>query len=293
MKTVNCICDNYQMKNREISEKKKKEMSKKEKEEKCKCICEKKIENEAKNNSKFELSWSRFSYEKTEEKYTKQQEKTEQINKILEIFNNFGLIEYETFSPLLIDLMIKYKEMKIYNFPGIKNAINFLSNIIPFNQLKEIISISTIYEAISGVCNIYKGYNSFLQKKYFFGAVQFTTGVLELGKAAFDTYIKSEKASNQKKLTKAQDNFLELINKIENLFEELINSNLQGLKSSNIFILGIDNSENYYNEGVDLQLISIEGIDQYAKVLSDNEKDREKYIKNMIHIYKKINPKLS
>jgi len=42
-----------------------------------------------------------------------------------------------------------------------------------------------------------------------------------------------------------------------------------------------------------LQLINIEGIDQYAKVLSDNEQDREKYIKNMIQFYKKINPKFS
>lgn len=68
---------------------------------------------------------------------------------------------------------------------------------------------------------------------------------------------------------------------------------MQGLKSNNIFILGIDNSENYYNEGVDLRLINIEGIDQYAKILSDNEQDREKYIKNMIQFYKKINPKFS
>jgi len=211
----------------------------------------------------------------------------------LGIFNNFGFKESQSFSPLIIEMMLIFEEKNSNNSQGIKNATNFLSNIIPFNQLKEIISISTIYEAICGVVNIVKGYNSFLQKKYFICAVQFTTGVLELGKAAIDTYIKTEKVNNQKKFTKAQENFLTLINKIENLFEELIISNLQGLKSNNIFILGIDNSENYYNEGVDLRLINIEGIDQYAKVLSDNEQDREKYIKNMIQFYKKINPKFS
>lgn len=50
MKIINCVCDIYQTKNgetsekekKEMSEKENKEMSEKEKEEKCKCICEKK-----------------------------------------------------------------------------------------------------------------------------------------------------------------------------------------------------------------------------------------------------------
>ena len=68
MKTINCICETYQMKNGEISEKEKKEMSEQEKEEMCKNICEKKIENEIKSSSKIEISWKGFSYVKTEEK---------------------------------------------------------------------------------------------------------------------------------------------------------------------------------------------------------------------------------
>ena len=230
---------------------------------------------------------------KTEEKYTKQQEKIEQNSQTLEILNNFSFKDLETFSTLFIGMAIKFKEKNNFISKGIKNAINLLSNIIPFNQLKEIISISTVYETISGLANIYKAYNSVKQNKLPLAAIQITTGVLELGKLIFDTYIKSEKVSNQKKKTKAQENFLELINKIDNLFEILINSNLQELKNNNIIILGIDSSDKYYNEGIDLQLSNIEGIDQYAKVLSDNEQDRVKYIKNMIHFYKKINPKLS
>ena len=293
MKTINCICETYQMKNGEISEKEKKEMSEQEKEEMCKNICEKKIENEFKSSSKIEVSWKGFSYVKTEEKFTKQQEKIEQNSQVLEILNNFSFTDLETFSTLFIGMALKFKEKNNFISKGIKNAINLLSNIIPFNQLKEIISISTVYETISGLANIYKAYNSVKQNKLPLAAIQFITGALELGKPIFDTYIKSEKVSNQKKKTKAQGNFLELINKIENLFEILINSNLQELKNNNIIILGVDSSENYYNEGVDLQLTNIDGIEQYAKVLSDGEQDRVKYIKNMIHFYKKINPKLS
>ena len=308
MKTVNCICDIYQMKNEKkseqenekksekenekMSEQENKGMSEQENKEMCECNCEKKIENETKISSKFKVSWKGFSYEKTEEKYTKQEEKKEQNNQVLEIFNNFNFEEFGASLSLILG-MIEFEEMNGSKFQGIKNAINFLSNIIPFNQLKEIISISTVYETISGLFNIYKAYNSFQQNKKFLSVFQFTTGVLELGKSAIDIYIKREKVNNQNKKTKAQGNFLGLINKIENLFEELINSNLQGLKNNNIIILGIDSSENYYNEGIDLQLTNIEGIDQYAKVLSDKEQDRVKYIKNMIHIYKKINPKLS
>ena len=167
--------------------------------------------------------------------------------------------------------MLKFKEIKNFKSQRIENAINFLSKIIPFEQLKEIVSISTVYETISGLANIYKEFNSFQQNKLLLSAIQFTTGALELGKPIIDIYIKNKKVSNQKKRTKAQGNFLELINKIENLFEELIESNLQGLKNNNIIILGIDSSDKYYNEGIDLQLSNIEGIDQYAKVLSDNE----------------------
>ena len=171
MKTINCICETYQMKNGEISEKEKKEMSEKEKEEMCKNICDKKIENEIKSSSKIEVSWKGFSYVKTEEKYTKQQEKIEQNSQTLEILNNFSFKDLETFSTLFIGMAIKFKEKNNFISRGIKNAINLLSNIIPFNQLKEIISISTVYETISGLTNIYKAYNSFKQNKLLLSAI--------------------------------------------------------------------------------------------------------------------------
>ena len=77
----------------------------------------------------------------------------------MEILNNFSFTDLETFSTLFIGMALKFKEKNNFISQGIKNAINLLSNIIPFNQLKEIISISTVYETISGLANIYKAYN--------------------------------------------------------------------------------------------------------------------------------------
>ena len=42
-----------------------------------------------------------------------------------------------------------------------------------------------------------------------------------------------------------------------------------------------------------MQLFYIKNIDNYAKCISENEKNRAKYIENMIYFYQKILPKLS
>lgn len=80
---------------------------------------------------------------------------------------------------------------------------------------------------------------------------------------------------------------------MDELFIKLINSNLEEFKKNNIIILGIDQSDNVYNEGTDLQLFYIKNIDNYAKCISENEKGRAKYIENMIYFYQKILPKFS
>ena len=68
---------------------------------------------------------------------------------------------------------------------------------------------------------------------------------------------------------------------------------MEELKENNIIILGIDESEDNYNEKTDLQLFKIDDIDNYAKCLSDIEDNRFKYIKNMIYFYDKILPGFS
>ena len=123
-----------------------------------------------------------------------------------------------------------------------------------------------------------------------------TTGLVEFGKVGIDTLNVCEKKknlNNTQRRTKAQDNFLKLTNKMQELFIDLINSNFEGLKKNNIIILGIDESKDNYNEGTDLQLCKIDNIDNYAKCLNDNEEDRVKYITNMIYFYNNILPKFS
>lgn len=86
---------------------------------------------------------------------------------------------------------------------------------------------------------------------------------------------------------------MRLVNKMQELFKKLINSNLEEFKNNNIIILGIDESDSFYNEEIDLLLFNINNIDTYAQCISEKEKDRAKYIENMIYFYKKILPKFS
>ena len=88
-------------------------------------------------------------------------------------------------------------------------------------------------------------------------------------------------------------NFLSLLNHMEEKFGKLINSNLEEFKNNNIIIVGIDESDNFYNEETGLELVNINNIDTFAKCISENEKDRAKYIKNMIYFYQKVIPKFS
>lgn len=189
------------------------------------------------------------------------------------------------------------KSRTICEYLRINNAINWLSKIIAFDELHEIInfSIRAVSGAISGLSHIFCGIKNFPKNKIM-SIINISTGVLELSKVGIDaiiTYKKYEGEEASKKLTKAQDNFLSLLNQIDILFSELIDSNLEQLKKNNIIILGIDQSDSIYNEGTDLQIYNINNIDNYAKCLSENEKDRTKYIENMIYFYQNIIPTLS
>ena len=263
-----------------------------------KCICTEVKEEKSNNNLNINFgSFFSFSWNKNEEKYFKQEIKMEEQEKIKKEINNFELSSIANYTSIILALIeILQKFIKVRN-PRIKKAISWLQNLIPFNELKELVyfSIRAISGTISGVSNIIKGVANLPHNK-FLSVMNLTTGILELGKVGVDAVITCKKIQNQrnnKKRTKAQDNFLSLLNQMESLFSELVDSNLEKLKKNNIIILGIDESNDSYNEGTDLKLFKIDNIENYAKCLSEYEENRVKYIQNMIYFYNKILPKFS
>ena len=281
MQIANCICNN-------ISKKEEKNL-----EQKCQCI--EVIEEKKKEN--FSINLGFFSYNNTEEETIKKEIKVEDTEKIKEGINKIEFAEIPNYIALIIVLMeLLPNGDNVITCKPIKKAINWLSGIIPFNELIEIIcySLRAISGTLSGITNIYKGIKDYKTNKIL-SLVNMTTGFLELSKVGLDSLITYKKIENEKtinKKTKAQENFHDLIIKLDELFEDLIKSNLEKLKKNNIIILGIDQSDNSYNEGIDLQLSNIDNIDTFAKCLNENEEDRAKYIENMIYFYNKIAPKL-
>ena len=223
--------------------------------------------------------------------------KKEEEENLKEEINNIDLNSIATYTSLVICLMKVLQPYIHINIPGIKKVINWLKNIIPFDELKELVYVllKSICGTISGVTNIIKGIETFQENKVL-SILNLSTGLVELGKVGVDAIITYKTIKNQEKIkkrTKAQENFLSIINQMQDKITELINSNLEELKKNNIIILGIDESEDNYNEKTDLQLFKIDNIDNYAKCLSDIEDDRFKYIKNMIYFYDKILPRFS
>ena len=277
-----------------------------EKEQKCQCI-EKTEKIEEKKNEVYsfmlkikDLIYLSFSWTKTEEKsiepINELIKKEDQI-KLLEKIKNINLNEISSYESIILTIMELLKKFNIHKCHGIRNAIDWLSHIIPFNELNEIVkcTIRVVCGSISGVIHIYQGYQIISNNKIA-SAFNIVTGVLEIGKAFLDGYNTNQKIKIKEKnvkLSKAKNNFLQLLNKMDELFNKLINSNLEEFKKNNIIILGIDQSDSVYNEGTDLQLFCIKNIDNYAKCISENEKGRAKYIENMIFFYQKILPKFS
>ena len=269
-------------------------ISEQEKKDNCVCVC---TMAEEKKTQSFNFSLNNIlniSWNKSEEKTLKQEEKKNLENEINNIdFSNIPNILSLAF--ILIEILKPcISKIKIFR---LKKTIDWLSNIIPFDELKEIAyySLRAISGTLSGITNILNGISNFKNNKIL-SILNVTTGLLEFGKVGIDsliTYNKYKTLKSTKKRTKAQDNFLKLTNKMELLFIELIKSNFEGLKTNNIIILGIDESKGNYNEGTDLQLCKIDDIDNYAKCLNDNEEDRVKCIKNMIYFYNNILPKFS
>ena len=247
-----------------------------------------------------DLIYLSFSWTKTEEKsiepINELIKKEDQI-KLLEKIKNINLNEISSYESIILTIMELLKKFNIHKCHGIRNAIDWLSHIIPFNELNEIVkcTIRVVSGSISGFVHIYQGMQNLSNNKTA-SVINIVTGVLECAKAALDAYNTNQKIKIKEtnaKLSKAKNNFLQLLNKMDELFNKLINSNLEEFKKNNIIILGIDQSDSVYNEGTDLQLFYIKNIDNYAKCISENEKVRAKYIENMIFFYQKILPKFS
>jgi len=272
-----------------------------EQEQKCQCTEKtEKIEEKKSEGFNFNLGNLSFSWFKTEEKSQEQINQViekEDQEKFIEGIKNIDFNSIGSYISLALAIMEVIKHLNIPTNQGISNAINWLSNKISFNELNELIncSLRVVAGSISGISHIAEGINDFPKKK-FVSIINLATGVLEIGKVGLDiinTSKKVENIRNGEKYTKAQENLLSLVNKMEGLFKKLINSNLEEFKNNNIIILGIDESDSFYNEEVDLQLFNINNIDTYAQCISEKEKDRAKYIKNMIYFYQKILPKFS
>jgi hypothetical protein len=284
-----------------------------EKEQEQKCQCREKTEKiEEKKDVSFSVNFDflhsifSFSYfsssTKTEEKSIEQINEViekEDQNEILEKMKNImkNIEHFSSYKSYILIIMEFLKICKIHKNPGIRNAIDWLDNIIPFKELNEIVycSIRVIDGSISGINHIVQGILNLPNNKLK-SIINISTGLLEITKAGvdfFDTYNKVENQQKEKKLKKAQLNFKQIVNKMDTKFDELINSNLEEFKKNNIIILGIDQSDSVYNEETDLQFFYINNINNYAKCINENDKDRAKYIENMIYFYQKILPKFS
>ena len=281
-----------------------------EQEQKCQCI-EKTEKIEEKKNEVYsfilkikDLLYLSFSWTKTEEKsiepineLIEKKDQKKILEKILEKIKNININEISSYESIILTIMGLLTKFNIHKCHGIRNAIDWLSNIIQFNELNEIVkcTIRVVSGSISGFVHIYQGMQNLSNNKTA-SVINIVTGVLECAKAALDAYNTNQKIKIKEtnaKLSKAKNNFLQLLNKMDELFNKLINSNLEEFKKNNIIILGIDQSDSVYNEGTDLQLFYIKNIDNYAKCISENEKGRAKYIENMIFFYQKILPKFS
>jgi hypothetical protein len=238
-----------------------------------KCQCREKTEKiEEKKDVSFSLNFdflhSIFSLSffssstKTEEKSIEQINEViekEDQNEILEKMKNImkNIEHFSSYKSYILIIMEFLKICKIHKNPGIRNAIDWLDNIIPFKELNEIVycSIRVIDGSISGINHIVQGILNLPNNKLK-SIINISTGLLEITKAGvdfFDTYNKVENQQKEKKLKKAQLNFKQLLNKMDAKFDELINSNLEEFKKNNIIILGIDQSDSTYNEETDLQ----------------------------------------
>ena len=229
------------------------------------------------------------------------------IGKFAIIFQEFIYTDNNsiiTFSFLLRSFVKKLDKF----FPNIlkgtnnhfKKELNFLKKIIPFDDLKslilEIIDFAENGLQIGfGVKNIIKGIAALPTNKFegiFFlveGAIGFIIGGVEMINQFKGIFNRKKEI----KISKAQENLLNLLNRLRNLMFDLKQNDFKELYNNNIIILSIDETNDDNSEPLDIQLDNLEGMDNYTNSLNYNNNNRFNYIKKILEFYQLLGEKLN
>jgi hypothetical protein len=169
-----------------------------EQEKKCQCI-ETKIEEKKKES--FSLGSLCF-WSKTEEIHFSQVEQTneKEDQEIIEEVKNIDFNSIPNYFTLTLIVMEILKKIGFHKCPGISNAINWLSNIIPFNELNELIkcTLRVVSDTINGITHIIEGIKD-LKTNKIISIINITTGIIEMTKVGLDVLITSKKIEEKKK----------------------------------------------------------------------------------------------
>ena len=95
------------------------------------------------------------------------------------------------------------------------------------------------------------------------------------------------------KISKAQENLLNLLNRLRNLMFDLKQNDFKELYNNNIIILSIDETNDDNSEPLDIQLDNLEGMDNYTNSLNYNNNNRFNYIKKILEFYQLLGEKLN
>lgn len=226
------------------------------------------------NNRKLKRSFSTRNL-----KEENKSENKEAFNKIINFFKKNKLIKNFIDMPII-------EKIGCFSY-----GLDLVKSIISCQDL--VSYIQTSFTLINNGINIAIGIRDFAK-----GIKQNDIGLIILGSLNIITngidisftLINQIKKTTEIKLTKSQKNFKALISQMTKMFCELINKNLSDLYDNNIIVMAIDEKKTIFNsnEGVDLRIINIEELNEYAKCLDHNDVKREKYLQNMILFHHKI-----
>ena len=263
-------------------------------EENKECFSYKESEKVNESNISFECPAMKFNYE------NKNKQKDINFCQMLNECKNYCKENCSLNKSNYIFSVLKYIIAKLENShvngdSNCKSITSWLKGVISFEELNGFISIiENGFRVFEGIYNISEGIKEYSDNKLF-SIFRLINGGINIIKGIY-FYVKllfiGQKEKNDNQLTNAQINFRILLNKIDELMENLTNSNLEELKNNNIIILEIDDSNNS-KESVYLKLVKIEKLDHYARCLKDEEQKRINYISNMIYFYSIIVPELN
>lgn len=180
------------------------------------------------------------------------------------------------------------------------NAINLLRKIIPYEDFIDLIDqslkfIENIVYCVEGGYYICNGIKNMCTCNKIKGVFSIFQGIVYIGKAGLSMHNDIKKIYNYQqelKYNKTQENFLTLLNLMNEMINNLDKTNYKDLYENNIIILAIDQENNTTNEKVELEFMKVDDIDYYAESLDRNDNDRLKFIKNMLIFYNRIIAKI-